>query len=175
VKVFMRTDGVHQRAVADTVFTAFALAALLRVFMYWRELRYRLAEREAARAEIEKAHTELALRRLVEVCLPVMREADLFARFGGEEFIVALMHTNAREAMMAAERLRLIIEREPFHYESARITATSSFDVAQFGPGEGILGDAIRRADRTLYLAKRGGRNRVAMAPEDWTDAKTST
>ncbi|MDO9218535.1 MAG: diguanylate cyclase, partial [Lacisediminimonas sp.] len=249
VKVFMRTEGVRQQAVAFTVFTAFALAALLLVFMYWRELRHRLAEREAARVEIENAHAELALRhaelhsmhealnqkaitdpvvgcfnrtffleqasrlaasalrhdvplslivldidhfkhindtyghptgdavlrRLVEICMPVMREADLFARFGGEEFIVAMMHTNAREAMTAAERLRLIIEREPFHHESDQIAVTSSFGVAQFDPEEGTLDDAIRRADNALYVAKRGGRNRVALAPDNRAAEVTST
>jgi diguanylate cyclase (GGDEF)-like protein len=110
---------------------------------------------------------DMVLHRLVEICGGAMRGEDIFARFGGEEFILALMHTTAEEAAIAAERLRTAVSGETFRHEGREFTITISCGVAQYDARESGIESAIRRADKALYAAKRTGRNRVVSAPLD--------
>ncbi|WP_295388351.1 diguanylate cyclase [uncultured Thiodictyon sp.] len=97
---------------------------------------------------------------LVQLCQLVrahLRAADVFARWGGEEFVILLPHCQAADAGRLAEQLRALIADHPF---SAVGTVTCSFGVAQRRPAE--TRDAwLKRADDALYAAKAGGRNRV--------------
>ncbi len=103
----------------------------------------------------------------------VLRGADWLARvddtvadigrFGGEEFLVILPGSDLAGASLAAERLRKEISGAPFTTFSGPIECTVSIGVAQYQPGEGIH-QTIARADRALYSAKSGGRNRVRTA-----------
>ncbi len=86
------------------------------------------------------------------------RPYDVVARYGGEEFVLLLPDTALDAAIGCAERLRAAIEALRVEGYPHRITA--SFGVATLGEGEdgsSLLG----RADRALYRAKNGGRNRV--------------
>jgi two-component system cell cycle response regulator len=92
-----------------------------------------------------------------------LRKVDLVARWGGEEFVVALTGTNETDALMVAERLRTRLEglsvRAP---DGSVIPVTASFGVAQWDRGESA--DAvIDRADQAMYAAKKAGRNRVSL------------
>lgn len=90
-----------------------------------------------------------------------LRAGDLAARYGGEEFCVVMPGASLEDAVAAAERLRVAITRMPVE---PRVTA--SFGVA-LGPAHGTTPDAITAAaDRALYDAKRGGRNRVAVVAD---------
>jgi diguanylate cyclase (GGDEF)-like protein/PAS domain S-box-containing protein len=83
----------------------------------------------------------------------VLRESDLLARFGGDEFAVLMPDCALRDARRAAERLRAAIGPAP----------TASIGVAQWDGAE--AGESlVERADAALYEAKRAGRNRVAVA-----------
>ena len=95
-------------------------------------------------------------RRMVER----LRDIDLIARFGGEEFAVVLPDTDVEEALAAAERLRLGIADQPFDLpdRAAGLPVTVSIGLAAAGAGSGCL---LGAADRQLYAAKNGGRNRV--------------
>jgi len=86
------------------------------------------------------------------------RREDLAARFGGEEFIVALPLTDLPGAMIWAERIRLILEEMVWEQIKSKVTA--SFGISQFYP-EDSPESFIERADQALYQAKAAGRNQV--------------
>jgi diguanylate cyclase (GGDEF)-like protein len=90
-----------------------------------------------------------------------IRESDILARWGGEEFVILAPSTSITEAVELAERLRLVIASHHFP-EVKNITA--SFGVAQFQTGEN-LHKCLKRADDALYHAKNSGRNTVVAAP----------
>ena len=91
-----------------------------------------------------------------------LRFTDVAARYGGDEFVVMLPDTPARGALEVAERIRRAIEEAPFSADTGRVPCTVSIGVASY-PQDGRSIDALlARADRALYLAKEGGRNRVA-------------
>ena len=97
-----------------------------------------------------------------------MREdIDVAGRYGGEEFVLILPATSARDAAVAAERLRAAIEATVVDHGDVSISKTMSFGVAELGPGED--GDSlVGRADEALYSSKETGRNRVTLAgPKD--------
>ncbi len=82
---------------------------------------------------------------------------DIFARWGGEEFVILLPGTNLDGAMRFAEKIRALIERYPFK-EIDRLTA--SFGVGEFEKDESKQ-TFFEKVDKALYLAKSNGRNRV--------------
>lgn len=86
-----------------------------------------------------------------------LRDADSLCRWGGEEFIVLMPHTDLDQACLIAEKLRALIAAEPL---TGTIGVTASFGVAQWQPGQG-LGELVHCADLMLYRAKKLGRNRV--------------
>ncbi|SMP50207.1 diguanylate cyclase (GGDEF) domain-containing protein [Desulfonatronum zhilinae] len=89
-----------------------------------------------------------------------IRSIDLFARWGGEEFVILLPDDGPEAAALLAEKLRLMVESEPFA-GAGRIT--SSFGVAGLLPDEEFDG-LCKRADQALYESKHQGRNRVTVA-----------
>ena len=101
------------------------------------------------------------LRRVALLVQETIRGSDLFGRWGGEEFIVLLPDTALPQALEAAERLRLVIQRQEFAGEDGMVfNITVSIGVAQFEFDE--RADAVtQRAAKALAAAKRGGRNRV--------------
>lgn len=105
---------------------------------------------------------DFVLRELAACLRDTIRKEDMFARYGGEEFCMVLVETDAVEALGAAERVRSSIEKYPFHFESTPIRLTVSVGVATTS-GETTLtpSELVRSADEKLFLAKRGGRNRV--------------
>jgi two-component system cell cycle response regulator len=92
-----------------------------------------------------------------------LRTPDLGARWGGEEFVIALPNTDGPGGQVLAERLRVAIERLAVVYEGTPIPISASLGVAAFQPGE-TLESLVDRADRAMYAAKAGGRNRVVLA-----------
>lgn len=100
------------------------------------------------------------------------RGTDLCARWGGEEFVIALTKTGLEPACLAAERLRAVIERLVVPTpEGVTVPATASLGVATYTNGD-TLESLIDRADRAMYAAKSAGRNRVeheASAPRPST------
>src|SRR5262249_36798830 len=93
----------------------------------------------------------------------VIRTDELLARYGGEEFVVVLPEATRENARGVAERLRLLVEQDPFTFDGHSIAVTISIGIASLDDGEAIVAaDLVERADRCLYDAKVGGRNRVA-------------
>ncbi|MFC4257756.1 diguanylate cyclase [Marinobacter lacisalsi] len=90
------------------------------------------------------------------------RPADVFARFGGEEFCVLLPETDQNGALTIAERIRLAIAESPVKYDGELIPVTVSAGVASTVPSPGTRPDRLLNlADKALYDAKETGRNRV--------------
>ncbi len=92
-----------------------------------------------------------------------VRSFDIPARFGGEEFAVILPETGSDSALVVAERLRAKIGGLRFSSGRDIFQVTISIGVAGYRHEAGITEDIfIEQADRSLYHAKRNGRNRVA-------------
>jgi two-component system, cell cycle response regulator len=90
-----------------------------------------------------------------------VRTCDIVARWGGEEFVLVLPSTSLEGAEQVAERIREQLESAKINDGSGElIPVTASFGVAAYAGGE-TLEQVIDRADRAMYLAKSGGRNRV--------------
>ncbi|MFH1092306.1 MAG: diguanylate cyclase, partial [Pseudomonadota bacterium] len=90
----------------------------------------------------------------------VIRETDLPARFGGEEFAVICPHTDLQGVCSLANRLCRAIDQTEFTVKGTRLKATLSAGAAMLQPSENAE-KLIDRADRSLYLAKKLGKNRV--------------
>ena len=89
-----------------------------------------------------------------------LRSTDVLARWGGEEFVILLPHTNVAQALPLADKLRALIAEAPFPV-AGRVTA--SFGVAEYRAPETIHA-WMKRVDEALYQAKASGRNRVQHA-----------
>ncbi len=95
-----------------------------------------------------------------------VRGADLACRYGGEEFVVVMPDTDAAVAAVIAERLRSLIENEPFVLRRSGVTLniTASLGIACNEQGAETPEQLLKQADKALYEAKNGGRNRVVAA-----------
>lgn len=103
-----------------------------------------------------------------QIIRSTLRDYDIAARFGGEEFTIALPETELAEAVEIAERLRQAIETADFEVRTSEtpIHATMSFGVASFPKDGATINDLIHQADLAVYQAKLRGRNCVALASE---------
>lgn len=98
------------------------------------------------------------LKELALVISKILRSADVFARFGGEEFLIVLPNTGREEAKVVAEKIRRLVESTRF--SGLNETLTISLGVAQLEAGMDIEA-LLKAADEKLYAAKEAGRNRV--------------
>ncbi|EFH10507.1 PleD family two-component system response regulator [Pseudoroseomonas cervicalis] len=98
-----------------------------------------------------------------------LRDVDVVARFGGEEFVVAMAAATQEEAMQIADRLRLSMAENPVPVSpERRLGITASIGVALAKGGE-ALPRLMAAADAALYRAKANGRNRIELAGSaDW-------
>ncbi|WP_448093724.1 GGDEF domain-containing protein [Pseudomonas lini] len=92
-----------------------------------------------------------------------LRNVDMVFRFGGEEFLILLSNTSREAAAMIGERLRFAAQAQDYEAEGKMIELTVSIGCSTLLPGESAE-SLLRRADSALYVAKREGRNRLAMA-----------
>ena len=107
---------------------------------------------------------DLVLRAFATLLVENSRQEDLIARWGGEEFIMMLPGTNAKEAAVLGERHRHRLAE--IRVSDFGIRLTASFGVSSYQPGE-ISTNFIERADQALYQAKRLGKNQVITLEED--------
>lgn len=90
-----------------------------------------------------------------------IRETDVAGRYGGEEFLLVMPHTNPEQAMVVAERLRKKIEASPVVFGELAIAASASLGVTGLSGHHNEASHMIHEADLALYAAKKGGRNRA--------------
>ena len=101
-----------------------------------------------------------ALKHLAQVARECMRPQDTLSRYGGEEFVILLPDTLLEQGIEAMTRLQRELTKRFFMAGTEKVLITFSAGVAQLNSDEPGM-DAIRRADKAMYLAKRAGKNRV--------------
>ena len=97
------------------------------------------------------------LKEYTQLITSLLRKTDLFARIGGEEFVVLLSYTDVEEASRIAEKIRSRIESH-----KKVLPVTMSFGVTEYKEQEGVS-SFFKRVDNALYDAKENGRNRVVV------------
>jgi diguanylate cyclase len=105
----------------------------------------------------------LVLKGTASELLEVVRSTDFAARYGGDEFVVLLVRTGRDGARLVAEKVRSRVEELGKSLGLPPKLVTVSIGVATFAPEVDHHEDVLVAADRALYRAKAGGRNRVAM------------
>jgi two-component system cell cycle response regulator len=105
---------------------------------------------------------DVVLRDVARILKDTLRVVDSVGRYGGEEFVCILPHTNYDEALQTAERVRAAIAEHAFRTGPRETRVTVSVGVATY-PSTRVdsPGGLLREADKALYRAKEGGRNRV--------------
>lgn len=88
-----------------------------------------------------------------------VRREDTVARLGGEEFVILCPNVCTADAVQCAERIREVFKNMEI-ISGHRVSISASFGVAEYHQGD-TEDDLLRRADRALYRAKEGGRDRV--------------
>lgn len=113
---------------------------------------------------------DVVLKQTAYILKDRLRESDIAARFGGEEFVVALPNTDLSGALRIAERIRFSFAEQRIEFKGQLICFTASFGVARMTLEELKSSDGIRsaltRADQALYRSKQNGRNQVTAANE---------
>ena len=85
----------------------------------------------------------------------------MFARWGGEEFVLLLSDTNLEGAVMLAERLRKTLEEQPIELEGELLKVTVSIGGITYLGGSSSFDDLFSKADKLLYKSKHAGRNQI--------------
>jgi len=110
-----------------------------------------------------------ALKQIGSIMKRVFRLSDVLARYGGDEFVVLLPHTDSVGAFLAADRLREIVEHERFEGESKMSEGkiTLSLGITSFPDFGDSVEEILSDADKALYHAKQMGKNRTVLFSED--------
>lgn len=104
---------------------------------------------------------DIVLKHTAIILLNAIREIDILARIGGEEFAFILPETDINEATQLAERLRRKIENSIIESTEKLINITASFGISSCTVTNQTLEDMLTKADDALYVAKKKGRNQV--------------
>jgi two-component system cell cycle response regulator len=112
---------------------------------------------------------DVIIKGLGDILRRAKRNTDAVARFGGEEFVIICEETDARGAMLLAERVREELARTTFHVPGKAsapngIQVTCSIGVATFPECGGTWDELFKAADEALYVSKRSGRNRSTVS-----------
>jgi len=102
---------------------------------------------------------DIILQIIARVLCNNTRETDIISRYGGEEFVIVMPYTDIETANLLAERLRIAVEKQ----DSIDHNVTVSIGACQFGDKHENDADLIGDAEEAVQIAKRNGRNRVAV------------
>src|SRR5687768_17550856 len=105
------------------------------------------------------------LQLLVQCIQAQLRETDILARYGGDEFIVLLPETASAGAEIVATRIRQRVEAAVLTTRDRPVSTTVSLGIASYPEHASDLEAVMERADQALYASKNAGRNKVTIAP----------
>ena len=94
-----------------------------------------------------------------------IRQSDVFARYGGDEFIFLFPQTSQQEVQTWAERIYATFAQKSIHVDEVEIRPLFSIGVAVFEPSVENLDELLKRADQALYQAKHKGGNQFVQNP----------
>lgn len=109
---------------------------------------------------------DAVLKKFAKILKSQLRDGDICGRFGGEEFLIVMTYLNRDSVYKVIDRIRLELQMSPLQLRDSTLVATASFGIAGFeqSGGSPALGTLQSLADKALYSAKKGGRNRVEIA-----------
>lgn len=171
-------DQMKQMAITDSVtglftrrhFTALGTGEVERALRYNRQLSVLMVDLDHFKLVNDTyGHNtgDLVLQVVAQVCRQALRVTDIVGRWGGEEFAIVLPEADEEGAALIAERIRRMMAERDMRAGEGIIHVTVSIGVATLSSTCSTLEMLIGRADRALYLAKQGGRNRVCMVEGD--------
>lgn len=105
------------------------------------------------------------LRQFADSVRGIIRESDLFGRYGGEEFCILLPHISKQDALALGERVRVAFANRLINYKNKQVKCTVSIGYSDSSATGYSLHQLFTAADACLYLAKKQGRNRVVAHP----------
>ena len=108
------------------------------------------------------------LRKIAEIVMNNIGPKDILGRYGGEEFLIILPNTDAKEALAIAEDLRIKIQNGKILSEEIDITV--SMGVASYPAHGQTINELIEKVDQALYIAKENGRNRCQLWNESFSN-----
>ncbi|WP_319371745.1 diguanylate cyclase [uncultured Ilyobacter sp.] len=103
---------------------------------------------------------DFVLKSFVKVVTKNIRLSDIVGRWGGEEFLILLPETDYKGALLAAEKIRKMVERETFYYHKQSLKITVTMGVSNLNVRK-TLEKTVEEADEAMYVGKKDGRNRV--------------
>ena len=106
------------------------------------------------------------LKLLAKIIVERVRKVDMFARIGGEEFVLLMPDTPIHHALDLNNQLRIKLEESGFHYKGSPCQITSSVGIAAFEEND-TPEQLLKKADNALYQSKREGRNRCTVHEYD--------
>ncbi len=111
---------------------------------------------------------DLILKAFSATCLSRVREIDVVARLGGEEFAILMPETNAKQAYELAERIRIEVSKLQVSVNGSKAQVTISIGIVAWSKRhQKNIGNVLADADSALYQAKKSGRNRSVIFEED--------
>ncbi|WP_298775326.1 GGDEF domain-containing protein [uncultured Shewanella sp.] len=105
-----------------------------------------------------------ALKKVVKVIKSIVRDGDIFARMGGEEFVILLPFTAEDKAIEMAEKCRAALGKIDTHHSGHDFSLSASFGVTQNTESDLSLDPMLQRADNAVYSGKAQGGNKVVVA-----------
>ncbi len=108
---------------------------------------------------------DAALKNIAGILQKRLRSSDISCRWGGEEFLVALLAADVPAAFKIAENLRKNIEAKKVPAKKGKLTITASFGVADY-TNEPTIEEVIKKADRAMYKSKKSGKNKITISKE---------
>ncbi len=110
---------------------------------------------------------DYVLSRSAKIFKDQIRDSDILVRYGGEEFLLFIYNRNEKEiSIEICERIRKVISEAQFMYDNHELKLSVSIGVSKYPALEKNLYEAIKTADKMLYIAKKDGRNRVVCYDE---------
>lgn len=103
---------------------------------------------------------DMAIKQIARRLSACIRQIDIAARYGGDEFSVILPNTSLADAAIVAERMVNMVRETAMMWEQTKVPLSISVGVAQFD-GENCAGDVAKTTDQALYAAKQAGKGRV--------------